>query len=135
MLVLESAALKFLGIKERRNSNTLHRLEVHEPIGRRNVADLAGLIIVASLVKVVSTAEDFVGADLKGSAKEDASAELSQQQPTRAVGKQGRAPDFLERVQSYALVFDPEQFPELDGLFQAIVPDHEWEGEIRHLCL
>ena len=135
VLVLEFAVLVFLGVKERRNSNALHRLEVHEPIGRRNVAHLAGLLIVASLVEVVCTAEDFIGSDLKGSSKEDASAELHQQQPARAVGKQGRAPDFLERVENHALVFDAEQFPELDRLFQAIVPDHEREGEIRHLCL
>ena len=128
LLVLEFTVLKFLGVKKRRNTNSLHRLEVHEPIGRRDVAYLAGLLIVASLVKVVGTAEDFEGADLKGSADEDAYGELHQQQPTRAIGKQRRAVDLFKRVQSHAVVFDPEQFSELDRLFQAIVPDHEREG-------
>ena len=133
LLVLEFTVLKFLGVKKRRNTNSLHRLEVHEPIGRRNVAYLAGLLVVASLVEVVGAAEDFVGADLKGSTDEDADGELHQQQSARAVGKQGRVADFLERVEGHAVVFDPEQFPELDRLFQAIVPDHEREGEIHHL--
>ena len=82
----------------------------------------------------MSTAENFVGTDLKGSADEDASGELHQQQPTRAIGKQRRAVDLFKRVQSHAVVLHPE-FPELDRLFQAIVPDHEREGEIYHLGL
>ena len=135
VFVLKFAVLKFLGVKEMRNPNALHRLEVHKPIGRRNVADLVGLIVVDSLVEIVGAAEDFVGADLKGSADEDASGELHQQQSARAVGKQRGAADFLKRVEGHAVVFDPEQFPELDRLFQAIVPDHEREGSIHHLCL
>ena len=76
VLFLKFTVLEFLGVKKRRNPNALHRLEVHQPIGRRNVTGLAGLLVVASLVEVVGAAEDFVRPYLKGSADEDASAEL-----------------------------------------------------------